>query len=296
MADNIIISAHGGRWSDQKLDLRIPEGSRVVYYVADKVRLSNRDGYSILDDLQNGSEPGGQVVEEISSPNCTYDYSCWYATEFAQKCGIYTVGSKGLTLDLSKYTKDKPLLLSEILNLYPNCTIYWVCCRESTDRAHSKFLRNSPGAFLEPIEWTDLQGGDLVFPEIQAKTLFTVDVVDSHQVSEWEKVLNRQALDIGEHEVTIAIIQSAVNIPTLSTLASLIAYGLSRGYSVTGKKTGTAMQFEFKPKRQVSYKVSGVYTSSSLNLNDEDDLSLDAILMDKQGNQVGTLQIIRESE
>jgi hypothetical protein len=292
MADNIIISAHGGRWSDQKPELQIPEGSKVVYYVADGGTLSNSDGYSILDHLQNGSEPGGKVAPEVSPSNHTYDYACWYAKEFAQHCGIYTVGSKGLTLDLSQYTEDKPLLLSEILKLYPNCTIYWVCCRESTDRAHSKFLRNSPGAFLEPIKWTDLQGGDLVFPEIQAKTLFTVDVVDS-QVSEWEKVLNPQVCD-GEAKVTIAIIQDAVNIPALLTLASLIAYGLSRGYSVTGKKTGTAMQFKFEPKRQVSYKFRGVYTFSSVN--DEDDLSVDAILMDKQGNQVGTLQITREYE
>ncbi|MFB8795306.1 MAG: hypothetical protein U7126_14045 [Microcoleus sp.] len=151
---------------------------------------------------------------------------------------------------------------------------------------------------MNSIEWTDVQGGDLVFPEIQAKTPFTVDVADSHQVSEWEKVLNQQALDHGEHEVTIPIIQAAVKIPTLLTLASLIAYGLSRGYSVsvTGKKTRNAMQFEFKPKRQVSYKVSGVYTSSSLNLNDEEDLSLDAILTDKDGKTLGTLRIIRETE
>lgn len=294
MADNIIISAHGGRWSDQELDLRIPAGSRVVYYVADGEILYG-ESYQILDNLQRGIEPGGQVVEEISS-NCTYDYSCWYGTEFPEHCGIYTVGSTDLTQKLSDYTVDQPLLLSTILKLYPNCTIYWVCCRERTDRDHSKFLRNSPGAFLNHTQWTDDKGGALVFPKIQAKTLFTVDVADSDQVSEWKKVLNPQALDKGEHEVTIAIIPTAVNIPTLLTLASLIAYGLSRGYSVTGKKTGTAMQFKFEPKRQVSYKVSGVYTSSSLNLNDEDDLSLDAILMDKQGNKVGTLQIIRESE
>jgi len=284
---NIIISAHGGRWSDQKPDLLVPEGSKVVYYVADKGILDNTDGYQILDNLQNQKEPGGKVVEEISSPNCTYDYSCWYAKEFPDHCGIYTVGSQKPPQDLSDYTEDKPLLLSEILKSYPNCTIYWVCCRGITDRATSKILRNSPGAFLNPTQWTDAQGGALVFPEIQAKTSFTVDVADS-QVSEWEKVLNLQSIENGEHEVTIASIQAAVYIPALLTLASLIAYGLSRGYSVTGKKTGTAIQFEFKPKRQVSYKFSGVYTSSSLNLNDEEDLSLNAILTDNDGNQIGS--------
>lgn len=291
--DNIIISAHGGRWSDQKPDLLIPEGSKVVYYVADGGILDNPKGYEILDNLQKGKEPGGTVAPEISPPNHTYDYSCWYATDFAGHCGIYTVGGRKLTQDLSLNTEDKPLLLSEILKSYPNCTIYWVCCRGITDRATSKILRNSPGAFLNPTQWTDDQGGALVFPEIQAKTSFTVDVADS-QVSEWEKVLNLQAIENGEHEVTIAIIQAAVYIPALLALASLIAYGLSRGYSVTGKKTGTAIQFEFKPKRQVSYKFSGVYTSFSLNLNDEEDLSLNAILTDNDGNKIGTLQIIRE--
>ncbi|MEG4963484.1 MULTISPECIES: hypothetical protein [unclassified Microcoleus] len=173
-----------------------------------------------------------------------------------------------------------------------------------------------PGSVLnDNISWNNDNGGACVFPKIQVKDQFTVDVGDSSQVSCWESVFSSpQVLDNGEHEVcekvlnpqvldngdppkvTIAIIRAAVKIAPLLTLASLIAYGLSRGYSVTGKKTGTTMQFEFKPKRQVSYKVSGVYTSSSLNLNDEDDLSLDAILTDKDGHKLGTFQIIREPE
>ena len=292
---NIIISAHGGRWSDQKPDLLIPEKSKVVYYVADGDILGNTDGYTILDNLQKGKEPGGKVAKETTPANHTYDYSCWYAEDFPDHCGIYTVGNTKLPQDLSGYPIGKPLLLSEILKSYPNCTIYWVCCRGSTHRDTSKVLRNSPGAFLHPTQWTDDQGGALVFPEIQAKTSFTVDVADS-QVSEWEKVLNLQAIENGEHEVTIAIIQAAVYIPALLALASLIAYGLSRGYSVTGKKTGTAIQFEFKAKRQVSYKFSGVYTSPSPNLNDEYDGSIDVILTDNDGNKIGTLQIIREPE
>jgi hypothetical protein len=144
------------------------------------------------------------------------------------------------------------------------------------------------------LAWTDDNGGALVFPEIQAKTLFTVNVADSDQVSEWEKVLNLQALDNGEHEVTIPIIKAAVDIDTLLTLASLIAYGLSRGYSVTGKKTETAMQFVFQPKHKVSYKVIGQYTSSSLN--DEEDLSVDALLTDQKGNPLGYLKISRDPE
>ncbi|WP_333400660.1 hypothetical protein [Microcoleus sp. POL1_C1] len=150
-----------------------------------------------------------------------------------------------------------------------------------------------PGASLNSTPWTDDNGGALVFPQIQAKTSFTVDVTES-QVSEWEKVLNPQAIENGEHEVTLAVIKAAVDIPDLLALASLIAYGLSRGYSVTEKKTGTAMQFEFKPKCQVSYTIRGVYTSSRPNLNEKYDFCFDGTLMDNDGYKLGTLHIMCE--
>ncbi|MFB2769406.1 putative adhesin [Pelatocladus sp. BLCC-F211] len=291
---DIIISAHGGRWSDDKQDFPLPDGSKVLYYVDDGGILSNSDGYKILGNLQKGNVPGGKVVQEVSSKSLTYDYSCWYAEEFKDDCGIYEVGSNKLIENLSSYTEKKPLLLSEICKKYPQCNIYWVCCREITKREQSDFLRNSPGAFLNAIQWTDDKGGAQVFPEIQNKSKFTVDVATSDQVSQWNKVLGYKEdfTEDGDKEVTLAIIQAAVMIITLLTLASLVAYALSRGYKITAKKTKTTMQFEFQPKEKVSYRVSGIYTSSSLN--DEDDLSLDARLIDKDGNELGTLQIVRE--
>jgi hypothetical protein len=145
---NMIISAHGGRWSDQKCDLDVPQGSSVVYYVIDGGLLSNADGYDILEELQKGNEPGGTVVERDKAGNKTYDYSCWYATEFAAYCGIFEVGSQKLIESLQGYTEDKPLLLSKIFKVYPNCTIYWDCCREITKRGTSPVLVNSPGSYL----------------------------------------------------------------------------------------------------------------------------------------------------
>ena len=144
---NKIISAHGGRWSDQKKDLEIPAGSSVVYYVGDGGILSNTDGYKILDNLQKGREPGGTVVEQDNAGDKTYDYSCWYAPEFASHCGIFEVGSQKLIQPLRGYTEANPLLLSQIFHTYPKCTIYWVCCREITKRSESPVLVNSPGAY-----------------------------------------------------------------------------------------------------------------------------------------------------
>ena len=59
---NKIVSAHGGRWSDQQEDLIVPQGSKVVYYVNDGEILTNDDGYNILAQLQAGEEPGGSVI------------------------------------------------------------------------------------------------------------------------------------------------------------------------------------------------------------------------------------------
>lgn len=142
----IIVSAHGGRWSDQAEDLHIPQNSEVVYYVADGGILSNNDGYTILDSLKQGKEPGVDVSQRVSE-SFTYDYSCWYAPEFAADCGIFEVGTGNLLKDLSTYDESNPLLLSELLDSYPNTKIYWVCCREITVRSTTPSLRNSAGAY-----------------------------------------------------------------------------------------------------------------------------------------------------
>lgn len=291
---DIIISAHGGRWSTDQKDFNLFNGSEVLFYVSDGELLSNHNGYEILESLQNGQTPTQKVVEKVNSSNPTYDYSCWYAEEFKDHCGIYEVGSHKRLEDLSKYDEDSPLLLSQICQDYPNRKIYWVCCREVTPKKESQFLLNSPGAFLNPILWSNDQGGAEVFPLIQDKKSFAVELIDKAQISSWNRVLDSKegSTDDEEKEVTLAIIQAAQVIVTLLTLASLMAYALSRGYTVTAKTTKTTMQFEFKPKEQVSYRVSGVYTFSSFN--DEDDVSLDAKLMDKDGKQIGTLQIVRE--
>ncbi len=127
---NIIISAHGGRWSHQQQNLVVPAGSAVDYYVNDGGILSNNDGYAILAQLQAGHEPGGHVAQAAGAGTNTWDYSCWYAPEFAAHCGIYQVGSAQRLASLDNYSEANPLHLSAILQQYPNCTIYWVCCRE----------------------------------------------------------------------------------------------------------------------------------------------------------------------
>ena len=127
---NIAISAGAGRWSDQQQNLTVPQGSTVVFYVADGGILSNDDGYAVLANLQAGNAPGGDIAETVSAGSQTYDYSAWYSPEFATSCGIYNAGSNDPISSLELYTEGNPLLLSRLLAMYPNCTIYWVCCRE----------------------------------------------------------------------------------------------------------------------------------------------------------------------
>ena len=142
---NNMVSAHGGRWSNQQQNLVVPAGSAVVYYVPDGGMLSNNAGYAILGNLENGQEPGGQVNQQVNAGQSTYDYSCWYAPEFATDCGIYQVGSAQRVVSLQNYDENNPLLLSTIFGMFPNRTIYWVACREITQ---AQALQHSPDSFL----------------------------------------------------------------------------------------------------------------------------------------------------
>ena len=144
----IIISAHGGRWSDQPQNYVIPEGSSIVYYVNDGGILPNYEGYQILYALRDSQVPPVPPAQQLGSGQSTYDYSCWYAPEFAADCGIFMVGSNQLVESLQHYDEDNPLLLSQIFHNYPNRTIYWDCCREVSDRPVTSVLKNSPGAYL----------------------------------------------------------------------------------------------------------------------------------------------------
>ena len=145
---NLIVSAHGGRWSTQRRDLTVPQEASVVYYVLDGGILRNRDGYRILEKLQKGHEPGGHVAERIDAGRHTYDYACWYAPEFAAHCGLYEVGSRERVASLESYTAEKPLWLAEIFARYPKRVVYWVCCREISDPEREEHLTNSPDSFL----------------------------------------------------------------------------------------------------------------------------------------------------
>jgi len=79
---NVVVSAHGGRWAWQQPVLTVPNGSSVVFYVRDGGIPPIPDGYAILDNLQEGDEPGGSVAQQVFGGGRTYDYSCWFAPEF----------------------------------------------------------------------------------------------------------------------------------------------------------------------------------------------------------------------
>jgi hypothetical protein len=145
---DIIISSHGGRWSNQQRNLQLPAGSSVVFYVNDDEVLPNDAGYDLLEDLEAGTVDQSEIVQTVGPNQSTYDYSCWYAPEFAADCGIYAVGEAQRQASLRAYTEARPLLLSQILAQYPNCTIYWLACREVSDVDPIAKLRNAPGSYL----------------------------------------------------------------------------------------------------------------------------------------------------
>lgn len=143
----IIISAHGGRWSDQQKNLPFLRNG-IKFFVQDGEILYNDAGYAILNSLKVGTEPTDYpVVESLVPGKLTYDYACWFAEEFSSDCGIYEFGTGSLLKDLTHYTADAPLLLNQIFSEFPNSIVYWVCCREISDRAISNKLINSKTAF-----------------------------------------------------------------------------------------------------------------------------------------------------
>lgn len=146
---NLVVSAHGGRYSNQQPTLVVPGNSEVVFYVRDGETLSIPTGQQIFDALtRDGREPGGTVVQRIFGGGKTYDYACWYAPEFAASCGLYAVHSVIAFNNLRAYTPQNPLWLSQILAEYPNRVIYWDCCRCISPAGAP--LQNPPEAYPGP--------------------------------------------------------------------------------------------------------------------------------------------------
>ncbi|HWT90244.1 MAG TPA: hypothetical protein VN179_03930 [Solirubrobacterales bacterium] len=146
---NLVISADGGRYTDQQPTLIVPPGREIVFYVGDDEELSNEAGYEIFDQLIDaGVEPGGNVLERVRAGEGTYDYACWHAGDFPDHCGIYEVGNQARLDDLSGYSEKDPLWLSEILERYPNPVIYWLCCRTASPREEG--LTNPADAYPGP--------------------------------------------------------------------------------------------------------------------------------------------------
>lgn len=128
----IIVSAHGGRWSNVGRGLEIPKGSSIAYFVRDGEILSDEAGEAILRSLVQGEWPREPVVQVRAAGEETYNYECWFAPQWASDCGIFEVGTGRLLLSLERFTEQNPLPLSEIIRLFPGRTIFWDACRSVT--------------------------------------------------------------------------------------------------------------------------------------------------------------------
>ncbi len=147
---HIIVSAHGGRFSNQRQTLRVPPGLSINYYCLDGQILSNNDGYWLFNHLQNGYDVSQYVRQRKDEGEFTFDYSCWFAPEFAAYCGIFELGNPDPIDSLRAYSQANPLLLSQIFARYSgtDCVIEWLCCRTVTAAFAGAQLSNPKGAFL----------------------------------------------------------------------------------------------------------------------------------------------------
>lgn len=148
---NLIVSAHGGRWSDTTADLPVPADQRIDYYVHDGDTLDGWTASAILKELQQGREPGGTVVDSVSGAD-TYPYEMWYDHSWAAECGIFEVGSTTLVKSLKHHTEKNPYPLEQLLKDFPDReVIYWVSCRSVSDRKTEKYLSNPPESSMRRV-------------------------------------------------------------------------------------------------------------------------------------------------
>ncbi|MEL7119936.1 MAG: putative adhesin [Bacteroidota bacterium] len=129
----VIVSAHGGRWNNQKADLKVPQGSNCMYFVPDDTILTDNEGRLVLSSLSKNTMPKTPFQQLVKGGEFTYDYECWFAKDWPSECGIFDVGTGELLMSLSKYTEQNPLKLSTILEIFPDKTIYWDACRTASD-------------------------------------------------------------------------------------------------------------------------------------------------------------------
>lgn len=144
----IIVSAHGGRWTNQKENLEVPSKSTLIYYVPDGGTLSDPDGEEILYALKKGEKPKVPVAQTVTAGHDTYNYECWYASDWAKDCGIFEVGTGRLLMSLEKYTEKNPLSLKTILEKFPGCAVYWDGCRSVSDPNRFAYHPIPKGSYL----------------------------------------------------------------------------------------------------------------------------------------------------
>lgn len=129
----IIVSAHGGRWSNVGRGLEVPKDTTIDYFVDDGQILNNEEGTEVLESLIAGSWPKARIVQSIEGGEETYNYECWFARNWGDECGIFEVGTGRMLMPLNRYTEENPLPLSTIVELFPGQTIFWDACRSVTD-------------------------------------------------------------------------------------------------------------------------------------------------------------------
>lgn len=202
------------------------------------------DSLLFYDICATGGQSGAPILMNLSGE--THD---WLVV------GIHLFSERPSNVGL-RFTDE---IVRDIQRQAPNANI------RSTQMTHYNNLKeeetmsdpNTPKPIMT-IKWTDENGGLQVVKAVSDGATFIVEVSEPRQVSDWSIVFHEPAAASGpdpespaatngDHDLTIVLIQQALNFLALIALAGILAYAISRRYRITAKKTKTTWNFEFGP-------------------------------------------------
>jgi hypothetical protein len=95
------------------------------------------------------------------------------------------------------------------------------------------------------IKWSDDKGALPVVQEIAKNVPFTIELENKEQVDKWSELLKFPEAE-SSSEITIEILQAALPIIAILTLAGVLAYAIGRFKKIHVKKTKTTLEFTAK--------------------------------------------------
>ncbi len=103
------------------------------------------------------------------------------------------------------------------------------------------------------ISWSGIEQAQELFSNLEDNSPFALDVLPQDQIDAWNQVLDDSraeevvAADGDGSDLTLALLEKALDLRHLLPLAALLAFAIARNYTLTFKKTKTTVSFSFGP-------------------------------------------------